>query len=70
VLESESIGSGELRVVERSAIPIRPMSVEEAVMQLEGSSDDFLVFLNSVTDKVNVLYRRPDNNLGLMTPEL
>ncbi len=70
VLEPESVGSGELRVVERSSIPIKPMSIEEAVMQLEEVNDDFLVFLNSATDRVNVLYRRPDNNLGLITPEL
>ena len=46
------------------------MSIEEAVMQLEESTKDFLVFRNSANDKVNVIYRRPDNNLGLITPEL
>jgi putative sigma-54 modulation protein len=70
VLEPESIGTGQPRVVETSSIPIKPMSIEEAVMQLEKSTDDFFVFLNSSNDRVNVLYRRPDNNLGLITPEL
>ena len=70
VLEPESIGAGEPRVVETSTIPIKPMSIEEAVMQLESSSSEFFVFRNSSTDKVNVLYRRPDDNLGLITPEL
>jgi putative sigma-54 modulation protein len=70
VLETESIGSGHPRVVERTHIPIKPMSIEEAAMQLEKSTDDFLVFRNSSNDKVNVIYRRPDNNLGLITPEL
>jgi putative sigma-54 modulation protein len=70
VLESESISSGTPRIVERSSIPIKPMSIEEAVLQLERSSDDFFVFRNSSNDKVNVVYRRPDNNLGLITPEL
>lgn len=70
VLETESIGSGHPRVVERTQIPIKPMSIEEAAMQLEKSRDQFLVFRNSSNDKVNVIYRRPDNNLGLITPEL
>ncbi len=70
VLESESLGRGEPRIVERSTIPIKPMTVEEAAMQLEDGTQDFLVFRNASTDRVNVLYRRPDDNLGLITPEL
>lgn len=70
VIESESAAIGEPRIVERSSIPIKPMSIEEAVMQLEESTEDFFVFRNSGNDKVNVIYRRSDNNLGLITPEL
>jgi putative sigma-54 modulation protein len=69
VLEPESIGRGEPRIVERSTIPIKPMTVEEAAMQLEDGTLGFLVFRNAATDRVNVLYRRQDNNLGLITPE-
>ena len=53
----------------RSSIPIKPMSIEEAALQLDDSSYGFLVFRNSSNDRVNVLYRRQDNNLGLITPE-
>ena len=70
VFERDSVTSGEPRIVERSSIPIKPMSVEEAVLQLDDSQYDFLVFRNASTDKVNVLYRRDDKNLGLITPEL
>ena len=70
VIESESAAAGEPRIVEQSSIPVKPMSIEEAVMQLEESNDDFFVFRNSANNKVNVLYRRPDKNLGLITPEL
>jgi putative sigma-54 modulation protein len=70
VLESQSIGAGEPRVVETERIPIKPMTIEEAVMQLETGDTDFFVFRNATSDKVNVLYRRRDNNLGLITPEL
>ena len=70
VLERKSISSGEPRIVERSRIPIKPMSIEEAVLQLDDSTYDFLVFRNSSNDRVNVIYRREDKNLGLITPEL
>jgi len=70
VLEPESIATGQPRIVERSSIPVKPMSIEEAVMQLEKAGNDFLVFRNSANDKVNVIYRRSDANLGLITPEL
>jgi putative sigma-54 modulation protein len=69
VLERESIATGIPRIVERSSIPIKPMSIEEAVLQLDDSSYGFLVFRNSSNDRVNVLYRRQDKNLGLITPE-
>jgi putative sigma-54 modulation protein len=69
VLESESISSGEPTIVEHSSIPIKPMSIEEAVLQLDDSSYGFLVFRNSSNDRINVLYRRQDKNLGLITPE-
>lgn len=70
VFEPESIRSGEPRIVERSSIPIKPMTIEEAALQLEGSDEAFLVFRNATNDRINVIYRRPDNNLGLVTPEL
>ncbi len=70
VLEPESLRRGEPQIVERSSIPIKPMSVEEAAIELESSSLGFLVFRNAATDRVNVIYRREDRNLGLVTPEL
>ena len=51
----------------RQAAP-KPMSVEEAAMQLRLRRDQFLVFTNATTDTVNVLYRRKDGALGLIEP--
>jgi len=45
------------------------MDVEEASMQMELVSDNFLVFTNSRTNQVNVLYRRKDGDLGLIEPK-
>lgn len=70
VLEPESVASGEPVIVKRSTIPIKPMTIDEAMIQLEESANEFIVFLNASNDRVNVLYRRRDNNLGLITPEL
>lgn len=46
----------------------KPMSVEEAVMQLGLRDDQFLVFRNARTSDVNVLYRRRNGGLGLIEP--
>jgi len=49
-------------------IDYKPMDVEEASMQMDLVSDNFLVFTNAKTDKVNVLYRRKDGHYGLIQP--
>ena len=49
-------------------IEYKPMDVEEAVMQMALIKDNFLVFTNARTDKVNVLYRRKDGDFGLIQP--
>ncbi len=49
-------------------IDYKPMDVEEAVMQMDLMDDNFLVFTNAKTDRVNVLYHRKDGNYGLIQP--
>ena len=49
-------------------IEYKPMDVDEAIMQMDLISDNFLVFTNSRSDQVNVLYRRKDGNFGLIQP--
>jgi len=46
----------------------KPMTVEEAVMELNHSDDSFIVFRNPDSGSVNVLYRRKDGILGLIRP--
>ena len=48
---------------------IRPMSAEEAVMQMELLGHTFFVFRNAETDEVNVVYKRKNNTYGLIEPE-
>jgi putative sigma-54 modulation protein len=49
-------------------IEYKPMDVEEAVLQMDLVNNNFLVFTNSQTDRVNVLYRRKDGHYGLIQP--
>lgn len=58
------------RVVRTKRFALKPMSVEEAALQMELLGHDFFVFANAGTEQVNVLYRRKDGQLGLIEPEL
>ncbi len=49
-------------------IEYKPMDVEEAVLQMDLIEDNFLVFTNARSDKINVLYRRRDGHYGLIQP--
>lgn len=53
-------------IVKTKQFAVKPMSAEEAVLQLELIGHDFFVFRNGETDDVNVVYRRRDGNYGLI----
>jgi putative sigma-54 modulation protein len=55
-------------VVRTERYPLKPMFVDEAVLQLEMSRRQFLVFLNARNSRVNVLYRRKSGDFGLIEP--
>ncbi len=57
------------RAVVREPLSMKPMNVDEAILQLEISNDSFLVFSNSDTQQVNVLYVKDDGTFGLIEPE-
>ena len=48
---------------------VKPMSVEEAVMQMDLLNKDFLVFTDDRSEEMNVVYRRKDGNYGLIVPQ-
>ena len=56
----------ELHVVKRKRFELVPMTVDEAFVQMELLAHKFFVFLNMETDSVNVVYRRNDNDYGLL----
>ena len=57
-------------VVESRRFMVKPLSVEEAVVEMDAENAEFLVFRNAAHDRVNVIYRRPDGNYGLIDPEV
>jgi putative sigma-54 modulation protein len=68
VLEDEEESAPQIvRVAEKFAS--KPMTAEEAAMQLELSQNEFLMFLNSETDQINVVYRRRSGDYGWIEPE-
>lgn len=64
----EEMGAGGGRVVESDAFAPKPLSVDDAVQELQGSQGLFLVFRNARTNEVNVIYKRDDGNFGLIQP--
>jgi putative sigma-54 modulation protein len=57
---------GAYRVSVSDDFPPKPMSVEEALMQLETSEREFQAFVNEETDEVNVVYRQEEGGYGLL----
>jgi putative sigma-54 modulation protein len=57
------------RSIVREPLTMKPMSVDEAALQLDLSNDAFLVFLNSDSQQVNVLYSKSDGSFGLIEQE-
>jgi putative sigma-54 modulation protein len=58
----------EAMIVKTKQFNMKPMSDEEALLQLELIGHDFFVFVNAESDEVNVIYKRRDGNYGLIEP--
>jgi putative sigma-54 modulation protein len=57
------------RIVRASRYSVRPMTAEEAAMEMEGLEAAFLVYRDVETGGVNVVYRRKNGQIGLIEPE-
>jgi putative sigma-54 modulation protein len=58
------------QLVKVKRFSVKPMSIEEAIDQMELLGHDFFLFLNADTEEPNLLYRRREGNYGLIEPEL
>ncbi len=59
----------EPKIVKTKRFPVKPMSAEEAVLQMELIGHNFFVYTNADTEEVNVVYKRKDGNYGLIEPD-
>jgi len=59
----------EAQIVKTKRFAIKPMSAEEAVLQMELLGHNFFVFQEAESSDVNVVYKRKDGNYGLIEPE-
>ena len=59
----------QIRIVRARRYEVKPMSVDDAALEVGSDQSAFVVFRNASTDTINVLFRRPDGNLGLIEPE-
>lgn len=57
------------QIVRTKRFAIKPMQPDEAVLQMNLLEHDFFMFINSESNKANVVYRRRDGNYGLIEPQ-
>jgi putative sigma-54 modulation protein len=69
--KSESVPESEEAIptiIKNKSYNLKPMSVEEASMQMDLMGREYLVFTNASSGDMNVLYKRKDGNFGLIEP--
>lgn len=66
--EPEAVEEREATIVRTKRYPMRPMSAEDAAIEMEALGHTFYVFRNVDTDLVSVIYLRHDGDYGLIEP--
>ncbi len=69
-IDTNNQDSEDIQIVKTKKFVIKPMSPEEACLQMELLGHSFFVFNNEATDQINVIYKRKDGNYGLIEPEI
>ena len=57
------------KIIKTANFMVKPMSPDEAIMQLNLMNNNFHVFRDESTDRINVVYRRDDGDYGLIEPQ-
>ena len=65
----EILGEALPRIIRSHEVAAKPMSVDDAAVAIDDSESEFLVFRNSQTERLNVVYKRKDGNIGWIEPE-
>jgi putative sigma-54 modulation protein len=66
---AESAPPPRTRVVRATKYAVKPMTIEDAALQVDQRPETFVVFRNAETESISILYRRKDGNLGLIEPD-
>jgi putative sigma-54 modulation protein len=56
------------RIIDVELTAVKPMTAEEAALQIDGDENQFVVFRDSENEKISVIYKRKDGNYGLIQP--
>ena len=66
--EESVIEEEDYTIVRTKKIPVKPISVDEAILQMNMVGHKFYMFTNAETSEVNVVYLRDDGKYGLLVP--
>ncbi|GAB6163273.1 ribosome-associated translation inhibitor RaiA [Desulfothermus naphthae] len=66
----ESVSEGYPNIVMSDNYIPKPISIEDAAIELQRSDNNFVVFINSDTKRVNVLYKKKNGDFGLIDPQI
>ena len=70
VWENGDGGDEEIHIVKSKKFPVKPMDVEEAILQMNMLGHQFYMFRNMDSNEINVVYCRRDGNYGLLEPDI
>lgn len=70
VEDAPVVAETEEKIIKTKSFVVRPMDEEEAIMQMELLGHSFFVFLNAETNEINVVYKRADEQYGLIQPKV
>jgi putative sigma-54 modulation protein len=57
------------RIIRTHEVAAKPLSIDDAAVEVDGRENGFLVFRNAETQRLNVVYKRKDGNIGWIEPE-
>lgn len=66
--ETDEVEDDDYKVVRKKQVIIKPISVDEAILEMNMVNHNFFMFINAESDDVNVVYKRADGNYGLLEP--
>lgn len=68
ILDYDEPEDDEYRVVRKKQVLIKPISIDEAILEMNMIGHNFFMFINAETDAVNVVYKRSNGDYGILEP--